>query len=180
VCVCFVVAPSCEPTIDSQLRMCVCVLCVCVFVEGAQLHVDNRLGTRGGVCVCVCVSSFPSCMKPIDSQLGVMCLWRTPSCKPPIDSQLRMCVCVCLCVRVCGGGCLVACRQLAATRGVCVCVLLSRVPSCMSTTKSQLGCVCLLRTPSCKLTIDSQLRCVCVCVCVLPWPPFASRPSTRI
>jgi len=50
VCVCFVVAPSCEPPIDSQLRMCVCV---CVFVEDAQLHVDNRLGTRGGVCVCV-------------------------------------------------------------------------------------------------------------------------------
>ena len=62
-------------------------MCVFVFVEGPQLHIDHRLATTGSVCL----SSVPSCMATIDSQLGAcVCLPRDPSPMSSFfDSQLR-------------------------------------------------------------------------------------------
>ena len=90
--VCFIRGPQLQ--VDHRLAtrgdLCVCVcvfVCVCVCVSMCrQLHVDNRLATRG-VCVCIFLSRgtylhvkhrlatrIPSCMSIIDSQLGCVCV----------------------------------------------------------------------------------------------------------
>ena len=125
------------------------------FVEGPQLHVNNRLATRG----CV-LSRVPSCMSTIDSQLKMcVCLSRVPSCKPTIDSQPGGGVCVCLSRAP-------SCKPTNDSQLGCVCVLFSTL-HCKLTIESQLGerCVCMCRGPP--VVCYTLTRGVFVCVCFI-------------
>jgi len=79
---------------------------VCVFVEGAQLHVDNRLGTRGGVCVCVELPRLHEAHRLATRGYVFVEDPQLQAAHRLATKDVCVCVSVCPCV---GGGCLVAC-----------------------------------------------------------------------